>query len=66
MSYKFDARGAFLPKFLGFIMVLFIGILIAAALISGFVAVMATLKTTLFCSAAIVAFSVMTGERMMS
>jgi hypothetical protein len=28
MSYKFDARGAFLPKFLGFIMVLFIGILI--------------------------------------
>jgi hypothetical protein len=30
MNYKFDSRGAFLPKFLGFIMVVFIGILIAA------------------------------------
>ena len=28
MSYKFDSRGAFLPKFLGFVMVLFITILI--------------------------------------
>lgn len=29
MSYSFDARGAFLPKFLGFIIVLFISILVA-------------------------------------
>ena len=34
MSYRFDARGAFLPKFLGFVMVLFIGILIVTYLIA--------------------------------
>jgi hypothetical protein len=32
--YRFDSRGAFLPKFLGGIIVLFIGILIAAYYIS--------------------------------
>lgn len=34
MSYRFDARGALLPKFLGAVIVLFIGILIASWLIS--------------------------------
>jgi hypothetical protein len=30
MGYRFDARGAFLPKFLAFVIVLFIGILVVA------------------------------------
>jgi len=34
MSYRFDSRGALLPKVLGGIFVLFIGILIAAYVIS--------------------------------
>jgi hypothetical protein len=34
MRYRFDARGALLPKFLGFVMVLFIGILIGCYLIA--------------------------------
>ena len=34
MSYRFDSRGALLPKFLGVVMVLFIGILIACYLIA--------------------------------
>ena len=34
MRYRFDARGALLPKFLGFVMVLFIGILITCYLIA--------------------------------
>lgn len=29
MGYEFNARGAFLPKFLGFIVVVFISILVA-------------------------------------
>jgi hypothetical protein len=32
--YRFDSRGAFLPKFLGFIVLLFIGILIAVYFVS--------------------------------
>ena len=32
--YKFDSRGAFLPKFLGGVFVLFIGILIACYVIA--------------------------------
>ena len=34
MSYRFDCRGALLPKVLGGIVVLFIGILIAAYVIA--------------------------------
>jgi len=34
MRYRFDARGALLPKFLGFVMVLFIGIQITCYLIA--------------------------------
>jgi hypothetical protein len=34
MSYRFDSRGALLPKILGGIFVLFIGILIAAYVIA--------------------------------
>ena len=34
MSYRFDSRGALLPKVLGGIVVLFIGILVAAYVIS--------------------------------
>ena len=34
MSYRFDSRGALLPKVLGGIVVLFIGILIAAYVIA--------------------------------
>jgi hypothetical protein len=34
MSYRFDARGAFLPKFLVFVSALFIGILVATYVIS--------------------------------
>ncbi len=34
MSYRFDTRGALLPKVLGFIMLLFIGILITCYLIA--------------------------------
>ncbi|MBI5085559.1 MAG: hypothetical protein HZB13_13285 [Acidobacteria bacterium] len=32
--YRFDSRGAFLPKFLAFIMLLFIGILVVTYLIA--------------------------------
>jgi hypothetical protein len=34
MTYRFDARGAFLPKFLGAVIVLFIGILVTCYYIS--------------------------------
>ena len=34
MSYHFDTRGAFLPKFLGFVIVLFCGILLVTYLIA--------------------------------
>ena len=34
MRYRFDSRGALLPKFLGGIVVLFVGILIAAYVIA--------------------------------
>ncbi|HEY1495492.1 MAG TPA: hypothetical protein VGF49_13160 [Candidatus Solibacter sp.] len=34
MRYRFDSRGALLPKFLGVVFVLFIGILIAAYVIA--------------------------------
>ena len=34
MSYRFDSRGAFLPKFLGFVMLLFITILIVTYLLA--------------------------------
>lgn len=34
MGYEFNARGAFLPKFLGFVIVLFIAILAASWYIS--------------------------------
>ena len=32
--YRFDSRGALLPKFLGFVMLLFIGILIVCYVIA--------------------------------
>ncbi len=34
MSYRFDTRGAVLPKFLAFVMFLFIGILVVCYLIA--------------------------------
>ncbi|HEY3441744.1 MAG TPA: hypothetical protein VGK29_13355 [Paludibaculum sp.] len=34
LGYEFNARGAFLPKFLGFIFVLFVGILVVTWYIS--------------------------------